>query len=149
MQQPRTIKQARSELKSWGMFWARVRGGRSVGKSVTQKFIDSQRAQTLKHKRVKSTQRVKNERIWTCRTGEVLKPVKGVEFDFDCVATSSYTPHEPTSENIVVPLHLYPLDDYINSLQDECKNALRDKYILRADVSGYWVDTAEKLVMQR
>ena len=51
---------------------------------------------------------------------------------------------------VFVPWSLREIDDFIESMQRECKEALRKRYIEdERKIRSIWVDRAEKLVMCR
>lgn len=75
--------------------------------------------------------------------------LRGIEIPFDATARSSRASFPDAAKDIFVPFSLQPLDDFIESLQDECRGALRAKYITGEAVNNHWLERAEHLVMLR
>lgn len=136
----RTIKQARSELRAWGRFWQRygteITSGGSIFANMMQRC---QRSNSKYHSR----RRVGKSDVRSNMAHGVTRPVTA-----NCTPTHSSTAfHE---KEVFVPWSLQGIDDFIESLQDECKNALKRKYIEQEDnFRSVWLDRAEKLVMFR
>lgn len=132
----RTIQETRSDLKRWGQFWRRYNEGGARG--VTDKFIESQRSATRRHRR-------KPVPMDDIRSNAA----RGVERPYSATCQPTYSAAVAQKKDVFVPWSLQPLDDFIESLQMECRVALKDKYINGEDVRGVWIDRAEKLVMYR
>lgn len=136
----RTIKHARSELRAWGRFWQRygteITSGGSIFSNMMQR---SQRSNSKYHSR----RRVDKEDIRANMVNGLSRPVTA-----SCTPThSSIAFHE---KEVFVPWSLQGIDDFIESLQDQCKSALKRKYIEEEkNFTSIWLDRAEKLVMFR
>ena len=133
----RTIKEARAELRRWGKFWQRYTEFSSSG-SLMAGFIQNQRSATKYHRR----RVVKKGDARAQRCDGVERP-----YTADCSPTRlAVVLHE---KEIFVPWSLQAIDDLIESMQDECKQALRICYIEedRDRAKGIWLDRAESIVM--
>lgn len=138
-QPARTIKQTRSELRKWGRFWQRygteVSSGGSLFAAMMQRF---QKSDSKYHRR----RRVKKDDIRSNMPEGTVRPVSA-----DC--SPSRTSVAYYEREVFVPWSLQGLDDFIESMQPECSDALRRRYVEEEDVRGVWLDRAEKLVMFR
>lgn len=136
----RTIKEARAELRDWGKFWAKQYGLSGSG-SVMNEFIRSQRRRLPSAKRKYKFRGKGQIRSNACR---------GIDIPVEANCTPTRTVTTDHQKEVFVPWWLQGLDDFIESLQEECRSALRTKYIEKSNsADGYWLDTAERLVMNR
>lgn len=136
----RTIKQARSELREWGRFWQRygteVSSGGSLFAAMMQRY---QKSDPKYHSR----QRVKKGDIRDDMLEGLQRPVSA-----SCTATRTSVAYY--EREVFVPWGLQGIDDFITSLQTECSEALKKKYIHDdKEYRSIWLDRAEKLVMYR
>ena len=126
----RTIKETRAALARWGQFWRHTNEiGASV--SLTACFIQSQKSATKYHKRSKLPWRSLN----------------GVDAPYTADAKATHSPNVKKIDDVFVPWSLQAIDDLIDSMQIECKLALKAKYIDRTGLRGIWVDRAERIVL--
>lgn len=131
----RNIKEIRAELKRWGSFW-RNHNGIFGSVSLTACFIQSQKSATKYHKRKPLP---KND--------ERYQKLQGAEIPYTVEAKATYSPSLKSSDDVFVPWSLQSIDDLIESMQRECKLALKAKYIDRTGLEGVWVDRAERIVL--
>lgn len=131
----RTIKEVRAELERWGRFW---RKNNSSGSSVslTACFIQNQKSATKYHKRRPLH-----------KDDERYLKLQGADIPYTAEAKATYSPNLKQSNDIFVPWSLQAIDDLIESMQRECKQALREKYIEKTGLEGVWVDRAERIVL--
>lgn len=136
----RTIKQARDELREWGRFWQRYGTEVSSGGSLFAAMMQRYQKSNTKYHRRKS---VDKGDVRAQKLEGVIRPTSA-----DCTPTrSSVAYHE---KEVFVPWSLQGLDDFIASMQIECSEALKKRYIEDdRNFRSIWLDRAEKLVMFR
>lgn len=115
----RNIKEVRAELKRWGRFW-RNHNGNFGSVSLTACFIQNQKSATKYHRK---------RDFYTAE------------------AKATYSPNVKQGDDVFVPWSLQEIDDLIESMQRECKLALKAKYIDKTGLEGVWVDRAERIVL--
>jgi hypothetical protein len=115
----RSIQETRAELARWGNFWRNNNG--SVGSvSLTACFIQSQKSATKYHRKLAF---------------------------YTAEAKATYSPNVKQVDDVFVPWSLQEIDELIESMQIECKLALKAKYIDRTGLRGVWVDRAERIIL--
>ncbi len=136
----RTIKETRAELREWGRFWQRYGTEISSGGSLFAAFVTRMQKSNPKfHRRARVGQ--KDFRA---------QKLEGVERPVTATCSPTHSPILPQNKEVFVPWSLQGIDDFIESMQTECSEALKQRYIKDdRNFRSIWLDRAEKLVMYR
>ena len=131
----RNIKEVRAELKRWGQFW-RNHNGSFGSVSLTACFIQNQKSATKYHKRRPLH-----------KDDERYQKLQGADISYTAEAKATYSPNVKQGDDVFVPWSLQEIDELIESMQRECKQALKAKYIDKTGLEGVWVDRAERIIL--
>ncbi|MFW8589835.1 hypothetical protein ACOI22_03435 [Glaciecola sp. 2405UD65-10] len=127
----RTIKHARAELRAWGKFWQSYTIN-TGGSSLMASFIQSQKSATKYHKRP---------------SVKIDNKCKGVDVSYSASCSPTRSTPGNHNQDVYVPIDLRAIDDLIENMKVECRRALSQKYISKLPIKGFWIDKAERIVM--
>lgn len=137
----RTIQQTRDELKRWAKHYGKSHL-RSI--SLEQKEVDESAMYYVAPKESK----IKNNRGKYSKNRDYRKACKGTLLPYTAQAKEKRQHTGPTIEKSI-PTEIVSLEVFITTLPNNCKKALKDKYVLGLTVEGHWILKAETLVMRR
>lgn len=134
----RDMLQVKRELKRWGLFWRHYEH-LSIGGSLMASFIQSQQSATKYHRRM----------LVGRKYGDTANKCKGVERPYSAGGSQSFTPNLSSSGEVKVPWSLQELDELIEQIKPECRQALGRAYI-KGDydgAKGFWLNKAHMIVL--
>lgn len=136
----RTIQDARSELKKWGKYWREYGTSISSGGSLFASIVlRSQRSNSKYHTR---------RRVGKCDERANMPDGLTRPVSAHCLPTQSSVAYH--DKEVFVPWSIRDLDEFVETMQKECRSALRKRYIEnQKNYRTIWLDRAEKLVMLR